>query len=122
MNEYVSPLQGPGHDGPCHDMKSAAEQQVAEVVEALAVPIKIVAYEGEGLTLVSGEYEVPPPRIRADGRPVLDVGDVKRALARWLREVADDVENSILEDEQSEQQGAAVSEDPAVDGDPAAGT
>lgn len=63
------------------------------------IPIRIVAYEGEGLTLASGELE---PTLETAG----DVVAVKRSLATLLRALADELDEQGDAD-QLEQQVAA---------------
>lgn len=94
-NGYVSPFQEPGHDGPCHDMNFEPERP-AGTAPVHWVHIRVVAYEGEGLTLAEGDLEFPPRDtaiFRADGNVIrVNAGDVKRALAGKLREFADELE------------------------------
>jgi len=108
MTEYVSPFQEPGHEGPCHDMKIAAEPAPADAsagAELPAIPVRIVAYEGEGLTLAAGELQ-PTPETAGD------VSAVKRSLATLLRELAGELD---------EQADAAQLEGQLDDGDRAEG-
>lgn len=100
MTEYVSPFQQRGHDGPCHDMKFAGEQQD----DLKPIPIRIIAYDGDGLTLAAGELQ--PTRETAG-----DIGAVKRSLATLLRELA------LGLDEQADAHALEAQLD---DGDPAA--
>jgi hypothetical protein len=89
QREYVSPFQAPGHDGPCHDMK-IGEHEVTEPAGAgVEIPIRIVAYEGEGLNLAAGAIEVPAGSYGEGGVPV---AQVKRLLATLLRELAGELD------------------------------
>lgn len=64
--------------------------------------IKVVAAEGDGTALISGELELEPITAGPDGRYVIEADKVKRALVAWLREAADELEQ-VLDGELDEQ-------------------
>lgn len=99
MTEYVSPFQAPGHDGPCHDLKFDPESAEQPAGEGLSpIPIRIVAYEGDGLTLAAGEL-TPTPETAGD------VVAVKRSLATLLRALADELDEQGDADQLAQQAG-----------------
>lgn len=61
----------------------------------VTIPVRVVAYEGGGITLASGYYQAPEPRFDDEGRPHVEIADVKRALAAWLHSVAEELEGQV---------------------------
>lgn len=55
----------------------------------------VVPALGDGTPLITGDLELPPLNPDAEGRYVVQVGDVKRALVAWLREAADELEQVL---------------------------